>query len=292
MPLFGAHMSVAGGLANAFTHIRAVDGEALQIFTRNQRQWEHKPVTVDEAAAFRDARAAWGDYPVASHDAYLINLASADEAVRAKSRAAMAEELTRCATLDIPYVVMHPGSHGGAGMGRGAALVARGLDAALDSSPGPSDGGPMVLLENTAGQGTSLGGRFEELAAVISLSRHSERLGVCLDTCHAFAAGYALHTAEGYAAMWDEFEAHLDLGRLRFFHLNDAKGECGSRLDRHTHIGQGHIGREGFARLVTDPRFAAHPMVLETPKGKDLELDRMNLAVLRELAGQDGGTVT
>ncbi|MDH4322472.1 MAG: deoxyribonuclease IV [Desulfobulbaceae bacterium] len=174
---------------------------------------------------------------------------------------------------------MHPGSHLGEGVEEGLARFSRNLDAVLANS----DAGVMVLLETTAGQGTNLGSRFEELAAIIGQSRHPDRLGVCFDTCHAFAAGYDLRTPAGYAAVFEDFDRRIGLDRLRFFHLNDSVKGLGSRVDRHAHIGQGEIGSEGFRLLLNDPRFASHPMTLETPKADDLAEDITNLALLRSL---------
>jgi len=274
-------MSVAGGLHFAFDHLRAVQGEALQLFTRNQRQWRAAPVSAAEAKAFRAAWQAAGRPPVASHDSYLINLASPKPEVAAKSLQALTDELERCTALGIPYVIMHPGAHLGSGIEQGIAMVAKNLDAAMSSATKAE--GVMVLLENTAGQGTTLGASFVELASIIAASRHPKRLGVCFDTCHAFAAGHELRTAKGYTATFAEFDQVIGLERLRFFHLNDAIKGLGSHLDRHTHIGQGEIGLDGFRLLMNDPRFAHHPMVLETPKDEQLTEDIANLRTLRGL---------
>ncbi len=287
MPFLGAHMSIAGGLHKAVERIASIDGQALQVFTRNQRQWKAAPVTDEEAEAFRLAVANWGFAHVASHDSYLINLASPDPEVAAKSRKALADELVRCARLGIPMVVLHPGAHLGAGVAAGIAALTDNLDAAMEEAGAvdQGSGAVRVLLENTAGQGSGLGSSFEELAEVMARSRHAQRLAVCLDTCHAFAAGCDLRTDEGYAATFETFDRTIGLERLRLFHLNDAKTDRGSRVDRHEHIGKGRLGLEPFRRLLNDPRFAGLPMVIETPKdeGERLELDRMNLKTLREL---------
>ncbi len=289
MPFLGAHMSVAGGLHLALERMQRAGAESLQIFTRNQRQWRASSLTAEEIALFKRA---WqeADQPlVAAHDSYLINLASPKPEIAAKSIAALADELDRCAALAIPWLVMHPGAHLGAGPEQGLSRVADNLDLALERAAGAQ--GVMVLLETTAGQGTSLGASFGELAAIIEQSRHGARLGVCFDTCHVFAAGYDLRTPESYAATFAEFDRVVCLDRLRFFHLNDSVGQLGSRVDRHAHIGQGAIGCPGFALLVNDPCFAGHPMTLETPKGKDLKEDIENLALLRSLQKQgDGGS--
>ncbi|HKQ60771.1 MAG TPA: deoxyribonuclease IV, partial [Candidatus Polarisedimenticolaceae bacterium] len=191
-------------------------------------------------------------------------------------------EIERCVQLGIPALVLHPGAHLGAGEAAGLARVAEALDRVLARGR-LRRAGIRVLLELTAGQGTQLGHRFEQLAEVLAAARCAGRLGVCFDTCHALAAGYDLRTAEGYRETFDAFQRTLGLDRLAAFHLNDSRGRLGCRRDRHEHIGCGHVGREGFRRLLVDPRFAGLPMVLETPKGDDLTEDRVNLAQLREL---------
>ena len=281
MPLLGAHESVSGGLYKAFGHIAAVGGESLQIFTRNQRQWNAPPLAKDEIQKFRDGWQSVGNIPVASHASYLVNLGSSKEEQSAKSVSAFTEELRRCDQLGINWVVIHPGSHGDAGIETGLTNVVRHLDMVFEGVGDESQ--VMVLLETTAGQGTGLGSRFEELAWIIEQSRFSDRIGVCLDTCHIFAAGYDIRTPEAYAATFEEFDITIGLDRLIFFHLNDSKKDLGSRVDRHEHIGKGKIGLEGFRLLMNDSRFAEHPMTLETPKEKDLEEDRVNLARLRAL---------
>jgi deoxyribonuclease-4 len=274
-------MSIAGGHALAFERLTQVGGEALQIFLKNQRQWRTPPLLEEDAARFRAAWREQGRPPVAAHDSYLINLASPDPELAARSVAALVDELTRASLLGIPYLIMHPGAHGGDSIEAGLARFTANLDRALaETDPGNE---VMVLLETTAGQGSGLGSRFEELAAVIRASRFAERLGVCLDTCHIFAAGYDLRTPSAYEETFAKFDRIIGLARLRFFHLNDAKKGLGSRTDRHEHIGRGQIGLEGFRLLLNDPRFAAHPMVLETPKSKDLHEDATNLAVLKGL---------
>jgi deoxyribonuclease-4 len=280
MPLFGAHMSIAGGLARAFERIGRVHGEALQIFTRNQRQWSAAPLSAEEISDFNAARKGWGDLPIGAHDSYLINLATPEEKAAARAVHAFSTEIRRCTLLDIPYLIMHPGSHLGAGIESGLATLTTNLDQAIAEA---ANGSVTVLLETTAGQGTGLGARFAELAYVLEHSRYRAQLGVCLDTCHIFAAGYDIRTPLLYERTMREFDREIGLAHLKFVHLNDSKRELGSRVDRHEHIGRGHIGLEGFRLLVNDPRFADLPMVLETPKQKDLAEDRKNLAVLKKL---------
>lgn len=279
MVSLGAHESVAGGLHLAFERLQQVGGEALQIFTRNQRQWNPQPLTKEEISLFQEAWRQSGSLPVASHASYLINLASAKQELIDKSIAAFAAEIHRCGQLGIPFVVIHPGSHGGDGVELGLARFVKALDLALDAT----EAGVTVLLETTAGQGTALGSRFEELASILEHSRHPQRLGVCVDTCHIFAAGYDIRSVSAYTRTMEEFERLVGIGWIQFFHLNDSKQKLASRVDRHEHIGQGEIGLPGFANLLNDPRFAGHPMTLETPKGPDLQEDRDNLLILRGL---------
>ncbi len=279
MVLLGAHESVAGGIHLAFDRIVAVGGDALQVFTRNQRQWNPAIVTEEEQQLFGAAWKLHPDMPIASHASYLINLASAKPELVQKSITAFVDELQRCEMLNIPLVVMHPGSHGGAGVEAGISRFVKNLDEAFSQA----DSRVTLLLENTAGQGTGLGSQFEELAAIIEESQYSDRLGVCIDTCHAFAAGYDIRTKKTYQATMEEFDRVVGINRIRFFHLNDSKKGLGSRVDRHEHIGKGEIGLEAFRNLLNDSRFANHPMTLETPKGKNLQEDRDNLAVLRSL---------
>jgi len=277
----GLHMSIAGGLHMAFERIRSVGGTALQIFTRNQRQWKIPLLSKYDIELFAMAWEQWGDYPVAAHDSYLINLASNDEEQITRSLAAFSEELRRIEALSIPYLVTHPGSHMGAGVDAGIKRYVANLDRAIEMS-GTKQG--LILLETTAGQGTNLGSTFEELARIIELSDHSARLGVCYDTCHTFAAGYDIRTPEAYGTTFDAFDRVIGLDRLKFFHLNDSKTELGARRDRHEHIGEGKIGLAGFENLMCDPRFAEIPMILETPKGEDLKEDITNLNILCSLA--------
>jgi len=279
MPYLGAHESVSQGLHLAFDRIDQVGGEALQIFTRNQRQWNPKPLSEDEIEQFQAARATHENMIVASHASYLVNLASSRPDLRQKSINAFVEELRRCHQLALPFVVLHPGSHTGDG-------VESGLDrfvSALDETIETADSRTMVLVETTAGQGTGLGSRFEEIAFIRQRSRFPEKIGVCLDTCHIFAAGYDIRSPSSYRSTLAEFDRLIGLEHLHFFHLNDSKKNLGSRVDRHEHIGAGCIGIEGFRHLVTDERFKNRAMTLETPKGEDLREDIENLRVLRGL---------
>ncbi|MEJ2427498.1 MAG: deoxyribonuclease IV [Deltaproteobacteria bacterium] len=280
MPLLGAHMSIAGGLHLAFTRIRRVKGEALQIFLSNQRQWKSPPLTSEMIEDFRLEWEKNQRIVVAAHDSYLINLAAPDQTTVEQSVNAFADELVRAAALEIPFLITHPGSHRGQGVEAGLRRFVRNLDSAITLSGTVS---VSILLETTAGQGTNLGSQFEEIALILSDSQYGDRLGVCFDTSHVFAAGYDLRTPETYEETLSLFDRLVGLQRLKFFHLNDSKRPLASRVDRHEHIGKGEMGLKPFRLLLNDPRFQKHPMVLETPKGKDLKEDKANLRILRSL---------
>ena len=278
--LLGAHMSISGGVDKALLRGHEVACETIQIFTRSPRQWRPRPLRDDEIARFRQRQAETGIDPVIAHDCYLINLASPEEELYRKSLGVLIEELGHCQALGIPYLVLHPGAHVGTGEESGLARVAAALDQARDQT---QDHGVMVLLENTAGQGTNLGHTFDQLATVLDAVRDNAWLGVCFDTCHAWAAGYGLRTREGYEATWQEMDDLIGHERLKVIHLNDAKGDRGSKLDRHEHIGRGKMGLEPFRMLLNDDRFGGLPMVLETPKGPGPDDDTENLRLLRSL---------
>jgi len=280
--LLGAHVSVAGGLDNAFARGLESNCTALQIFTKNANRWQGKPISNDDATAFQQAWQKSGIGPVIAHDAYLINLASPKQDVWEKSKTALRDELMRCAQLGITGLVMHPGAHLGTGVETGVERIREAFGEILPETP------PEVrlLLENTAAQGTYLGGDFAHLAALME-GVNEDRFGVCFDTCHAHAAGYDLSSSESYTEVMAEFDRLVGLKQIKAFHLNDCLKPCGSKVDRHTHIGHGTIGQTGFACLMQDQRLAEVPMLLETPKGDDGEMDRVNLALLRELAGEN-----
>lgn len=285
-PLVGAHMSAAGGLVRAVE--RAVDAgcRALQVFTKNSNQWGGKPVAASEAAAFRKAAADAGIAPLVSHSAYLINLASPDPLVRARSVEALVDEIGRCDANGIPYLVLHPGSHGGDGEGVGLDRIARGLDEAARLAPSSST---TVLLETAAGQGACLGHDFAHLAAILSRADSRPRLALCLDTCHVHAAGYDVVSRDGWRRTLDELDAACGLGLVRVIHANDSKKERGCRVDRHERIGRGAIGPKGFANLMTEPAFEDVAKILETPKDDEGRWDREGLAELRRLARRKSG---
>ena len=276
----GAHMSISGGVHLAPERGRAAGCSVMQIFTQNANQWRGKMPTDSDAALFREKLAESGILEVVSHDIYLVNLASAPGDVRDKSMIAFQEEMQRCSRLGIDKIVMHPGSHLGEGEEIGLKRISASFNALFSSTPEFTG---KVLLENTAGQGSNLGYRFSHLKTIIEDSEFPDRFGVCLDTCHSFAAGYDLKTAAGYAATFAEFEREIGLQRLACFHMNDSKKGLESHVDRHEHIGQGTLGLEPFRMLLNDPRFASLPKILETPKGDNDEMDEVNLKILRGL---------
>jgi deoxyribonuclease-4 len=280
-------MSIAGGLDKAPLRGKQVGCDTIQVFTKSNRQWRAKRISDQEVEAFKANLAATGIGPVVAHDCYLVNLAAPRRAVWKKSVAAFRVELERAERLGIPYLVTHPGSHAGAGEVEGLRRVTEALNALLAALPGA---GVRILLETTAGQGSSLGHRFEQLAAILAGVDQADRVGVCLDTCHVFAAGYDIRTRDGYRKTVEDLDACLGLRRLQAIHLNDSKGGLGSRVDRHEHIGEGRLGLAPFRRLLNDPRLRRVPMILETPKDDDfVAADRRNLARLRRLLnGRDG----
>jgi len=277
MPLLGAHMSIAGGVNQAIARGKRIGCEAIQIFTKSNRQWRARPLGKEEIARFKHAREESGIF-VFAHTSYLINLGASDEELWTKSIASFIEEVKRCAALGLPYLVTHPGTC--PEEAAGLKMIGLGLDAILKQT---EDSGVSVLLEVTAGQGATLGHRFEQLAWLIRNSACPERLGVCFDTCHAFAAGYDLRTPEAYAKTFAEFDDMIGIDRLRAVHLNDSRGELRSRVDHHEHIGKGRLGLEAFRLILNDKRLKELPMVLETPKGPEMKEDIENLRVLRSL---------
>jgi deoxyribonuclease IV len=279
-PLLGAHMSIAGGVGNALLLGAKVQCDAIQIFTKSSRQWACKPYTPEEIAQYQENHKTTGIKKVIAHDSYLLNLGSPDGALRQRSILAFIDEMERCEILGISNLIAHPGSHLGSGEDQGIKTIGRSLSEVHQACPGYA---VKVTLEITAGQGSNLGYRFEQIVKMFDASRESERLRVCFDTEHAFAAGYDIRTREGYERTFTEFDETIGIERLAAFHLNDSKKEFNSRVDRHEHIGKGHIGLDAFRLLMNDDRFWGVPMCLETPKGLDLAEDRENLALLRSL---------
>lgn len=282
MPLLGAHMSIAGGYHKAVEAAATLGMDCVQIFTKNNNQWRAKPLTPEEIAAFRDALERTGVQAPCAHDSYLINLASPDDALWNKSLDAFVVELERAEALGLVGVVMHPGSHVGSTPEQGLARIVEALNRAHRCTPGFET---QTLLETTAGQGTNLGFRFEHLASILARVAEPQRCGVCVDTCHIFAAGYPLIAAAEYAATMAEFDRIIGLDRICAFHLNDSVKDLGSRVDRHAAIGAGKLGLEPFRHLLNDRRFARVPMYFETPKGEQdgESLDAINLRTLRSL---------
>ncbi len=313
MPLFGAHMSIAGGLYKAVEAAAAHGMDTVQIFTHSPSQWVAKPVVSAEIASLRVGKSLTKNnnqsnatdlgadeiqrfhatlkstklkFPTA-HDSYLINLASPDATLYRRSIDAFVIEVERAESLGLAYLVMHPGTPTDGDDAAGLIRISKALDEIHERCP---DLQVKVLLETTAGQGKSLGWQFEHLAAILDTVKESKRLGVCLDTCHVFAAGYRLAPEAEYEKTMTSFQHLIGLKRLKVFHMNDSKKALGSRVDRHEQIGQGHLGLEPFRLLVNDPRFAKTPMILETPKegpkGEDMDMDIVNLHTLRSLVGK------
>ena len=283
-PRLGAHLSIAGGITRAIDRAETTGCESLQIFTKNSNQWRGRPLDEKDIAEFKE-RIAVLSLPVVSHASYLINLAAPDKTLREKSIAALEDELARGDQLGLEGVVLHPGAYTTSTETDGIQRIAEGIAGAQSRQSGST----LLLLEHTAGQGTMLGHRFEQLRAMIDYLDDASKVAFCLDTCHLVAAGYDIISETGYEQVFTEFDEILGLNRLAVFHLNDSKKPLGSRVDRHDGIGQGHLGTEPFRRLVQDSRFTHLPMMLETPKkggGKPSDvtadpLDIGNLSILR-----------
>jgi deoxyribonuclease-4 len=280
--MFGSHLSISGGMHNALLSAEKFGFDTVQVFTKNQQQWA-APALIDAAiCSWKEHCTRLKFQHTISHDSYLINLGTQDEPMWRKSIDAFAEELRRCVVLGIPYLVTHPGAHLGAGEEAGLKRVAAALD---EVHKRIAADGTLTCLEITAGQGTSLGYKLEHLATIIELVDAPERLAVCLDTAHLFAAGYDIR-GRGYTKFRKELEATVGIDRIKVWHLNDSKKDLGSRVDRHDHIGRGKIGLEGFKPIVRDKAFRKVPKILETPKEKDeqgRDWDEVNLEVLKGL---------
>ncbi len=279
-PLLGAHMSIAGGVDKALLQGKEIGCDTVQLFTKSSRQWVSKPLGAEEVANFHAAMRTTGFTTVVAHDSYLYNFAAPDDTLRRKSVNGLIDEMERCEALGVTYLIAHPGAHMGAGEAAGIQTIAKSLNEMHTACPGYTT---QLALEVTAGQGSNLGYRFQHVRQMLDATVAPERLRVCFDTEHAFAAGYDFRTAEGYARTFTEFDDEIGLDLLVAFHLNDAKKDLGCRVDRHEHIGKGCIGLEAFRLLLNDIRFWGLPMCLETPKSKDCHEDRENLATLRSL---------
>ncbi len=276
---FGAHVSIAGSVAEAPARGLELGCRTIQIFTKNARQWKAKPLSDEEADQFRAAVDTSPIWEVAAHNTYLINMANPEEAGWEKSVEAMLDEVDRCDALGVKHLVSHPGSHLGSGESAGLRRIAEALDAIHEARPASAC---LITLEATAGQGTNLGYRFEHFSELLGMVKAPKRLAFCLDTCHIFAAGYDLADRSGYEGTMKAFDESVGLERLALWHVNDSVKGLGSRIDRHAHIGRGAIGLKGFRRLVNDERFFQTPMILETPKDKPTD-DVENLRTLRRL---------
>jgi deoxyribonuclease-4 len=279
--LLGAHESIAGGIPRAFERAASVGCRCLQVFTKNSNQWSAKPLSEEDIANYKTAQSKTSIRHVVAHDTYLINLCAPDKSILKQSREAFVDELRRCESLGIPYLNFHPGAHLGTGEDTGIKLIIESLNIAHEQTKGFT---VVSVLETTAGQGTSIGYRFEHLRKIIDGVDDPARLAVCIDTCHIFAAGYDIRTWKGYEQTMEEFNNVLGLEKLVVIHMNDSKKGFASRVDRHEHIGKGAIGEEGFRCLMSDGRLKNIPKILETPKGKDLKEDKMNLRTLKKLA--------
>lgn len=281
-PILGAHVSIAGGMPRAIERGTERGYKAIQLFVKSPHQWRARPLARGEAGTFRRALRNSPVTRVVAHGTYLVNLAATDPETLWRSRQTLGVELGKCQTLGIPDLVIHPGAHLGRGVDEGLAAVAASLTRVLGQRRGRAT---RLLLENTAGQGTVLGSRLEQLAEIRRLAGNEDRIGFCIDTCHAFAAGYRLDRAAGWEEFVGRLDRHLGLANVGCLHLNDSRHGPGSRRDRHANVGAGRIGCAAFKRLLHDPRLAGLPMLLETPLGDDGQGHRRDLALLRRLAG-------
>jgi deoxyribonuclease-4 len=279
--ILGAHMSIAGGVSRALDRGSSIGSNGVQVFTKNNRQWKGPPIDQEDVARWQEEMPKQGIEYAVSHASYLINIASPKDDLWEKSLSAHKDELLRAHAYAIPHVVLHPGAHTGSGAEAGIERIAAALNRIHAETP--DCGETLTLLELMAGQGTTIGRNFGELRAIIERVNQPERVGVCLDTCHAFAAGYDIRSDEGYEAMMAELDDEIGLAAVKCLHFNDSQGGLGSHKDRHQHIGQGEIGLEGFRKILNDPRWDGIPMLLETPKEDDLADDVMNLATLCDL---------
>lgn len=278
--LLGAHMSIAGGVHTAVERAARIGCATMQIFVKNNNRWKDKPMEAEDVATYKELLLKARIGPVMVHDTYLINLCARNKDILERSRATLKDEFDRSAALDVEYLNLHPGSHLGAGEDDGIKLIAESLNLIHEQRAGTT---VKSVLETTAGQGTAIGYKFDHLRKIIEHVDKKERIGICVDTCHVFAAGYDLSTERGYESTFEEFDAMVGLKRLVAFHVNDSKRELGSKVDRHEHIGKGKIGLQGFRMLMNDPRFIGIPKILETPKGPDMKEDVMNMDVLKGL---------
>jgi deoxyribonuclease-4 len=278
--LLGAHMSIAGGVHCAVERAESIGCTTMQMFVKNNNQWRGKELTAEDISTYKKLLRESSIGPVVVHDTYLINLCAVNKEILQKSRDALKDELDRCEMLGVEYLNFHPGSHMGAGEKDGIKRIAESLNLIHEQTAGYR---VKSVIETTAGQGTAIGYRFEHLRQIVDLVEQQERMAVCVDTCHIFAAGYDIVTETGYEQTFKDFDSVIGLHRLVAFHVNDAKRERGSRIDRHEHIGKGMIGKAGFRLLMNDERFRAIPKILETPKEPEMKEDIKNMKVLKSL---------
>ncbi len=278
--LLGAHTSIAGGVDTAIDRAVKIKCSTIQIFTKNNNQWRAAPLTEEAVRNYKNKLRLSKIDPIIAHDSYLINLCSKDKELLKKSRTAFIDELKRCELLSISCLNFHPGAHLGQGEKDGIKIIAESINIAHDQTP---DFKVKSMLETTAGQGTNIGYKFEQIREIIDQVENKKRLAVCIDTCHVFASGYDIRTEKTYAKTFDEFRTIIGFKYLKAFHVNDSKKELGSRVDRHEHIGKGFIGLNGFRLLMNDKRFKNIPKILETPKGPEMLEDVMNMKVLKQL---------
>lgn len=280
-PLVGAHVSIAGGLHKAIERAEALGGTTMQIFTKNSKAWFGKPIPQEEAERFRKALKESNLKGVMAHASYLINIASPKPEMIKKSIAGLKHELHRCEELNIPYLILHPGAHTGSGEEKGLEQVSKSLDAVLETANGTT----KILLETMAGQGTSLGHTFEQIKTIYQNCKHKKLLGVCLDTCHIFAAGYDIRTEKAYTETMTKFSKVIGLSRLKAIHLNGSKTELGSHKDRHENLGDGYIPNKTFQLIMQDERLVKIPKVLETPSEDGVTEYTREIKLLKRYAG-------
>lgn len=278
--LLGAHMSIVGGVHTAVERGISIGCATIQMFVKNNNQWRGKELSDEDISTYKKLLRESSIGPVVVHDTYLINLCASDSQILQKSRAALKDEFDRCEALGVEYLNFHPGSHVGAGEAEGIKLIAESLNIIHEETKGYR---VKSVLETTAGQGTAIGYRFEQLREIIDGVDEPDRMAVCMDTCHVFAAGYDISTERGYEKTFEAFDAIIGLNRLVAFHVNDSKRELSSRVDRHEHIGKGKIGKTGFRLLMNDERFRSIPKILETPKGPEMKEDVKNMRTLRNM---------
>lgn len=278
--LLGAHTSIAGGVDKAVERAAKIGCTTFQLFTKNSNQWKAKPLSDQVVQNYKRLIKLENLKPVIAHDSYLINLCAKDKTILKKSREAFIDELERCELLGIDYLNFHPGSHMGLGEEDGIKLIAESINIAHENTKGFK---VKSMIETTAGQGTSIGFKFEQIRKIIDLVEDKKRLAVCVDTCHIFAAGYDIRTEKGYIKTFEEFDEIIGLKFLKAFHMNDSKKGLGERIDRHEHIGKGKIGLNGFRFIMNDERFFTIPKILETPKGEDMKEDVINMRKLKSL---------